>query len=185
MVGSSMCHQLDLDLHWRTFLSTCLGGTSVLAQIEITSVSRYFGVLEFLLRLIMNALLRLIMNAGSIVPCTVEWMDVFDVRLLNGWNYELKIVPFLVFQKKGYKVVKLMVDSQQIMNTSNNSPCIQWCYGFLLSHIHAAMPTTTSTTCIYTMYTIYIYNIITYSSTRRWRKCQKGKAYINQKNRCL
>ena len=62
-------------------MSTCLGGTSVVAQIEITSLSRYFGVLEFLL--------RLIMNAGSIVQCTVEWMDVFDVRLLNGWNCEL------------------------------------------------------------------------------------------------
>ena len=87
------------------------------------------------------------------------WMDgcfrCTTVKWLELWT-SLKIVPFLVFQKKGYKVVKLMVDSQQIMNTSNNSPCIQWYYGFLLSRIHAAMPTTTSTTCIQNVHNVHL-----------------------------
>ena len=65
------------------------------------------------------------MHGARVDECTVEWMDVFDLRLLNGWNCELKIDLFFVFQKKGYKVVKLIVDSQQIMNTSDNSQCIQ------------------------------------------------------------
>ena len=32
------------------------------------------------------------MTAGSIEDCTVEWIDVFDLRLFNGWKSELKIV---------------------------------------------------------------------------------------------
>lgn len=35
---------------------------------------------------------RLIMTTGSIEDCTVEWIDVFDLRLFNGWKSELKIV---------------------------------------------------------------------------------------------
>ena len=61
------------------------------------------------------------MTAGSIEDCTVEWIDVFDLRLFNGWKSELKIV----LSKRLPEKRKPMVDSQQISDTFKKIPRIQ------------------------------------------------------------